>query len=439
MLGLLAKHACQTCLSAEVRIRLEHVLRGKKRLDGRCSMQEKLLKEKDVEIADLKARLSLKEAEAAEATCLRGQVADVEAAGAAWACELESLKEQNVALESAAVAKDVEIAKLSQDLSQLQLSCDDLSIKASTFECDKDKLIDQVSALEATCSRLREEVSGYQLFKEQIEEMQDTQVKSLSDRVTGMDSDLMALALHMDEEFYPCYLTTLARRRWILSRGVRLVIMKCLQSFEYMITLGRAIGCAIEKGMQDGLVAGIDHGKAGRVLTDVSAYNPSAKANYLAAINDLRSVEGFATKTLKGLLLQPSPEQLMGDATACCLSLTDAMVPLVEPLSVRSLTGEVSTSGVPTVTTALSTTFSQANTILLAPSFDVPPSPRIVSEQENLNVTPKHAPAVPPSAAYLALERCLHFMYIAFLKVADVPCLWQDVPAAVSELVRSLA
>nr|GEV41152.1 hypothetical protein [Tanacetum cinerariifolium] len=314
--NLFDESARQTCLSAKVRMRLKHVLRGKKRLRGRCVMQEKLLKEKDVEIVDLKARLYLKEAKATEAIRLRGQIVDVEAAEAAQACELESLKEHNVALKSAT---------------------------ASTFECEKDKLIDQVSTLEATCFGLYEEVSGYKLFKEWIEEMQDTQVKALSDRVAG-----------------------------------------------------GAIGRAIEKGVQDKLAAGIDHGQAGRFLADVFAYNPFAKADYLAAINDLRSVdfsllaqlesqkyasiidiinllhlEGSAAATPKDSQLQPLPEQLMvpihrledqvviretslsfslevahnhvrrlrGDAMACRLSLTDAMVPLVEPLSVRSLTG----------------------------------------------------------------------------------------------------
>ncbi|GJR51301.1 hypothetical protein Tco_1401822 [Tanacetum coccineum] len=363
----------QISLSAEVRMRLEYVLRGKKRLEGRCDMHEKLLNEKDVEIADLKARLSLKEAEAVETIRLRGQIANVEAAEAAQACELESLKERN-------------------------LSCDDLGIKASTFKCGKDKLINQVSVLEAICFGLCEEVSGYKLFKERVKEMHDTQVKDLSDRIAGMDYDLMALALYMDEDFYPRYLTTLAGRRWFLSYDVKLVIMKYLQSFEYMTALCGAIGRAIEKGMQDGLVAGIDHGQADASIVDII---------------ELLHLEGSAAETLKGSQLQPSPKQLMvpihrledqvvigetslsyslevahnhvrrlrGDATTFCLSLTDAMVPLVEPLSVRSLTGEVSTSGVPAVTTALSTTFSQASIILLEPSSILLPSPRIVSEQ----------------------------------------------------------
>ncbi|GJX30659.1 hypothetical protein Tco_0240514 [Tanacetum coccineum] len=172
--------ARQTCLGAEVRMRLEHVLRGKKRLEGKCGMQTNLLKEKDAESVDLKARLSLREAEATKAIRLRGQIANVEAAEAARAGELENLKERN-------------------ELSNLQLSCDALSIKASTLECEKDKLVDHVSELEATCFGLRDEVARYNLFKEQVKVVQDEQVKALSDHVGSIDSDLMDMALHMDE------------------------------------------------------------------------------------------------------------------------------------------------------------------------------------------------------------------------------------------------
>ncbi|GJU59887.1 gypsy type transposase [Tanacetum coccineum] len=171
-----------------------------------------LLKEMDTEIASLKAQLSLKEADAAEAIHLRSRIANIEAVDATLTSELKSLKERNAALESAIVAKDFQIAKLTQDLSSLQLSCDDLSIKASTLECEKDKLVDQVSELEATCSGLRDEVAGYKLFKEQVEVVQDEQVKALSNRVVHIDSDLMDMVLHMDEEFYPRYLTTIVGR-----------------------------------------------------------------------------------------------------------------------------------------------------------------------------------------------------------------------------------
>ncbi|GJT20072.1 hypothetical protein Tco_0878778 [Tanacetum coccineum] len=296
--------AHQSCLGFEVRLRLEHELRGRKKFKDKCAMQAGWLKERDTKIASLKAQLSLKEAEAGEAIRLRGQVAIVEVTEAARARELNGLKERNAvlegqvtALESAAIIKNTElesfnaqIAKLTQDLSNLQMSCNELSIKAASLESDKDKLIDQVSKLEGTCSGLCDEVMGYQLFKEHIKAVQDVQVKVLSDRVAELDANLMRMALYLDEEFYPCYLTTIVGRRWILSRGLKLVVMKCLQSSEYLAALGEAIGPAIDKGMQVGLATGIDHRKAGRDLTDVTAYDPSAEANYMSAVSALRAV-----------------------------------------------------------------------------------------------------------------------------------------------------
>nr|GEX28158.1 hypothetical protein [Tanacetum cinerariifolium] len=112
--------------------------------------------------------------------------------------------------------------------------------------------------------------------------------KILSDKVAELDFDLLGMALHLDEEFYPCFLTTIAGWRWILGRGLRLVVMKYLQSPEYLAALGRAIGRAIDKGRQDGLAACIDHGNGGRGLVDVAAYNPFAEANYFSVVNALR-------------------------------------------------------------------------------------------------------------------------------------------------------
>ncbi|GJV10736.1 hypothetical protein Tco_1352277 [Tanacetum coccineum] len=432
--------ARETCFNVEIRMRLEHELRGRQKLEERCTLQVNRLKERDAEIASLKAQLYLKEAEVVKAIRLRGQIKNIEAAKAAQDGELNSLREQNTVLESASIAKDSKIAKLSQELSSLQLSCDDLNVQASTLECEKDKLANQVSVLEANCSGLHDEVLGYKLFKERIEEMQDAQIKALSDHVAGIDSDLLEMALHMDEEFYPRFLTTIAGRRWILSRGVKLTVVKCLHSPEYMAALGEAIGRAIDKGMQDGLVAGIEHGKAGRSPDAISVYNPSAEDNYVAAINALCTVEfpllaqleslkdasmmdlmgllrleGPAAEALETSQLQPSLEQLMvpihqledqaiigetslsfslevahnrvqrlrGDAMARHLSLTDVIVPLVEPLSTKSLVGEASNFEVPATTTALLTTFSQVSTVPPVPSTDAPVSPKIFLSRRN--------------------------------------------------------
>ncbi|GKF43178.1 hypothetical protein Tco_0129730, partial [Tanacetum coccineum] len=235
----------------------------------------------------------------------------------------------------------------------------------------------------------------------------DEQVKVLSDCVANIDSDHMSLALHMDEEFYPRYLTTIAGRRWILSHGLKLAFMKCLQSHGYLAALGEALGHAIEKGMQDDLKAGVDHGRVGRdalraVNFSLLAQLESNKDASMTDIMDLLCLEGPTAETLEARQLQPSFKQLMvpihrledqmvigetslsfaldmahsrvqrlkGDVTACHLSFTDAMVPLIEPLSVRSLTGEASTSMVPVKaeTIALATTFVQAAIVHPVPS-----------------------------------------------------------------------
>ncbi|GJR89967.1 hypothetical protein Tco_0213978 [Tanacetum coccineum] len=324
------------------------------------------------------------------------------------------------------VVRDMDVETLQQmyapkwtDLSSLHLSCDELSIKASSFEFEKEKLVDQVTKLKGTSSVLRDEVSGYTLFKEQVEVVQDEQVKALSGRVTGLDSDIIEMALHMDEEFYPCYLTTIAGQRWILGCGLKLVVMKCLQSHVYLAALGGAIGRAIEKSMQDRLAAGIDYGKTERGLVNIAAHNPSTEANYVSAINALRFVdfpflaqlesqkdasmanimdllhsEGPAAETLEASQLQPSHEQLIirRDVTALRLSLSEAMVPLIEPLSIENLVSEASTLGVPvavSTTTSLSTTFVETSSVPPIPQTEAPPSSSIVFEKEELDTTPE--------------------------------------------------
>ncbi|GKC93946.1 hypothetical protein Tco_1159388, partial [Tanacetum coccineum] len=215
--------AHQTCLSPEVKMRLEHVLKEKKKLEGRYARQADLLKERDAKIANLKAQLSLMESKAVEAIRLRGQVATVEVAEAARVNELNGLKERNSALEEeknalenkvavlefANTTKEAELAsstaqtaKLTKDLSELGLSCNELSVKASSLEAERDRLVGQSILL-----------------------------------------------------------------LWEGPSAVPLI-----------------------RGMQDGLAAGIDHGKAGRGLADVAAYDPSVEANYASAVNALGAV-----------------------------------------------------------------------------------------------------------------------------------------------------
>ncbi|GKC66516.1 hypothetical protein Tco_1099114 [Tanacetum coccineum] len=441
----------QVCLGAGVKMQAEHTLEKKGKLEDKCAEQTALLSERDAEIVHLKSLLYLKEAEAAKAISLHSQLSVVEAVDAANGTELRDLKEKNIALEgeknvlservetleSVIASKDVELASLSSqvanltaDFSGFRLSRDELNSKVASLESEKDCLATQV------------------------EKKQDEQMRALSERVAAIDSDLLEMVLHMDAEFYPRYLTTIAGRRWILSRGLKLVLAKCLSSPEYLSAMGEAIGRAIDKGMQDGLVAGIEHGTAGRSITDVAAFNPSAEGDYVVAINalqgvsfpllaqleankdasmadimDLLRLEGPAAETSEAGQLQPSLDQLMipihrledqviigetslafslevahnhllnlrGDAAAHSLSLTDSMLPLIEPLSARNLTGKASPyADVATaVTTALQPLLAQTYLVSEMLSTLVLPSPKVVfEEEEELDTMPEHAPVL---------------------------------------------
>ncbi|GKB60121.1 hypothetical protein Tco_0916307 [Tanacetum coccineum] len=70
----------------------------------------------------------------------------------------------------------------------------------------------------------------------------------------------MDVSDRLEGQFYPTYLTTLARRRWLLTHGMQLTLLKCLKSPEYQGTLGHALGRAVDFGMQEGLEAGHEHG-----------------------------------------------------------------------------------------------------------------------------------------------------------------------------------
>ncbi|GJZ45605.1 hypothetical protein Tco_0593201 [Tanacetum coccineum] len=118
----------------------------------------------------------------------------------------------------------------------------------------------------------------------QLEEFQDNLMKPLETRLAEIDADFTRCCMHFQDSFHPHLLNIIAGRRWLLAHGMRLLMAKCLNSSEYMEALRNAFGRAIEKGMQEGLAAGIEHGQAGRCLNDLEAYNPSAKDDFNSAV-----------------------------------------------------------------------------------------------------------------------------------------------------------
>ncbi|GJW88587.1 hypothetical protein Tco_0163927 [Tanacetum coccineum] len=388
--------SCQACLSVEVRMQTEYCLSERKRLESECVRQADLLKSRDKEVENLKAQLLLKETEAAEAARLRAQVSAFEAAERVHVDELNILRHKNMALEDERNSLNGKVTELQSLVFAKDCELEDVDVTVASFKFHNDGLVNQVHVLEATCSGLHEWLSRYENLTERLEEFQDAQLKVINDKVVKLDADLAKMACHLEEKFYPHLLTTISGRRWLLNHGLKLVLVKCLHSSEYLTSLGVAISRAIEKGMHDGLAAGIDHGREGRSLTDVVAYNPSAEADFNSALQELHkidfpllaelkshkdaSVEGIMNLLcLEGPLadapsmgdLQPDIEQLKvpihRSEDQVVLGETSLSFALsVSHSRVEQIRANIAAECVPAATvttTALSTTFASASSI----------------------------------------------------------------------------
>ncbi|GKC72914.1 hypothetical protein Tco_1118797 [Tanacetum coccineum] len=412
------------CLSAEVRMRAEYNVKEKRRLKSVVERQAELMKVREGEIENLKVQLLLREAEAAKAIRLCAQASNLESVEKSLRDEVNALKERNAILEKERNALDVKVAELEASAVGKECELTDLNAQITFVKSQNDNLVDRVHDLEASFSELQEKVIVYLNCMEQLEKFQDDQMKVVNDKFDKLYTDFVEMALYLEEKFYPHLLTTISGRRWLLTQGMELAIIKCLNSLEYLSALGAAIGNAIEKGMQDGLSAGIIHGKEGRVLTDVAAHNPSANVDYISALQqlkyvnfsllaELKSNKDASIETVMDILrlegplaeklgldeLQPNVDQLMVPihhspdkvvigATALSLALDvssvriqkikenitnqrsalrDVFVPLAEPFSAAVLTGTEGTSDIVSATantnTALSTTFASTSSI----------------------------------------------------------------------------
>nr|GEW11039.1 transposase (putative), gypsy type [Tanacetum cinerariifolium] len=267
-------------------------------------------------------------------------------------------------------------------------------------------LLKETEAAEAI--RLRAEVFKF----ESTEQSLKGEVGFLRDQNTALESEKNELNVKVHE---------LKISSTELQEKVAAYEGFCLNSTEYLTALGAAISKAVEKGMQEGLSAGITHGAEGRQLADVAAYNPSAEADYLSALQHLQSVnfslivelesnKDASVDTIMNLLrlddvlaerlgltesqphvdqlmvpIHHSPDQHVVGASALTFSLEvsnsrvkemrenianhvsalrDVFVPLSKPLSAAALEGMECTSGsTPDVTATLSTTLVSASTI----------------------------------------------------------------------------
>ncbi|GJZ70677.1 hypothetical protein Tco_0634528, partial [Tanacetum coccineum] len=265
--------ARQICLESEVRSGVEHELELKEKLKGKYDARGRLLEEKDLEILRLKSLL----AEEAEVVRLRGQVS--------------ALTGEVSVLKSTVAQKDTDISLLDSRATYLKSALDDskaacaeagLLLYCCFFIIFKNFLFWQVSTLH----------TAFQDFKKKAEAQQDEQAQVLYNRVAELEAHVMDVSGRLEGEFYPAYLTTLAGRRWFLTHGIQLAVLKCIKSPEYQGILGHALGRAMDFDMHEGLEAGYEHGVAGTPLSVVEAYNPeAARTSYFDAVRALEDVD----------------------------------------------------------------------------------------------------------------------------------------------------
>ncbi|GJX51508.1 gypsy type transposase [Tanacetum coccineum] len=269
--------ARQICLGSEVRSRAEHELELKEKLNAKYAARGKLLEKKDSEILRLKSQLAEKEAETAEVVRLRDQVSSLSGEKSALTAEVSALKVTITQKDHDISLLDSRATHLESALNDAQVACTEAGTKITSLASERDRLASEVSSLHA----------GFKDFKEKMEIQQEEQAQELYNHVAELE-DVMDVFGRLEGEFYPTYLTLLAGRRWLLTHGIQLALLKCLKSSEYQGILGHALGRAVDFGMQEGLEAGYEHGVAGRSLSVVDAYNPEvASADYVNAVKAL--------------------------------------------------------------------------------------------------------------------------------------------------------
>ncbi|GKE08461.1 hypothetical protein Tco_1412012, partial [Tanacetum coccineum] len=280
------------CLGSEVRSRAEHELKLKEKLNAKYVARGKLLEKKDSEILRLKSQLAEKEAKTAEVVRLHDQVSSLSAKKSALTAEVSAFK-------VTITQKDHDISLLDSRATHLESSLNDARVACT-------KAGTKITLLASECDMLASE--------------QEEQAQELYNRVAELEAHVMDVSDHLEGEFYPTYLTLLARRRWLLTHGIQLALFKCLKSLEYQGILGDALGRAVDFGMQEGLEAGYEHGVAGRSLSVVDAYNPEDAG--MDEVLDCFLLDGPLAELPEAASLQPCIEQLSipihhtGDKTA---------------------------------------------------------------------------------------------------------------------------
>ncbi|GJT63992.1 hypothetical protein Tco_1015472 [Tanacetum coccineum] len=277
-------------LSSEVRMRAEYNILEKRKWRSLAEEKDSLLRAKDKEIEELRSQLLKAKEESVEVAQLRAWVSGLEATEGSLRGEVASAKEHNGLLEQECGSLKLKVTSLESIIAEKDRELSDLGASSSSLRSQNQSLVNKVHKLETSSTDLREKLEMYEGSMKWFEEFQDNLMRPLETRLAEIDADFTRCCMRFQESFHPHFLNVVAGRRWLLTHGMKLLMAKCLNSTEYMEAFRNAFGRAIEKGMQEGLAAGIEHGQAGRCLTDLEAYIPSSEDDFNSIVCDLRDL-----------------------------------------------------------------------------------------------------------------------------------------------------
>ncbi|GKC80197.1 hypothetical protein Tco_1130971 [Tanacetum coccineum] len=236
--------ACNLSLSSEVRMRVEYNILEKRKWKSLAEEKDYLLGARDKEMEELKSQLLKAKEESVEVAQLRAQVSGLEATENSLRGEVTSTKEHNVLLEQECDSLKLKVMSLESTIAEKDHELSDLGASSSSLKSQNQSLVNQVHELETSSTDLCEKLEMYEESLKQLEEFQDNLMRPLETRLAEIHADFTRCCMRFQESFHPHLLNIIAGRRWLLAHGMKLLVVKCLNSTEYMEALRDAFGQA---------------------------------------------------------------------------------------------------------------------------------------------------------------------------------------------------
>ncbi|GJY01718.1 hypothetical protein Tco_0359870 [Tanacetum coccineum] len=130
----------------------------------------------------------------------------------------------------------------------------------------------EVAELKAKLEKLESEAAKVEELRKRVSDLEVAVAVKVGEagfikeeRAAKLDARIADMRRDMDNDLYPHMLTAIAGRSKVISM-------------------------AINKCIQEGLEAGVVHGRAGRSLTQIEAYDPKVEGKYVAAVFEFEGV-----------------------------------------------------------------------------------------------------------------------------------------------------